>query len=154
MLGGRVSKQRLFPESGPQGRRRCHNVVTSRCEPGGSTGDAKIRSLLVRLHSGLLRDNAIRPMSDWGSMVRVVEGGSTANLSPKAGDEAPAKLAAMQQHHRQLVGCGGSCWSQRKKLVANSIRRHTTSSQKRPLGLLNNNDTLFIFAARRQSGPV
>jgi hypothetical protein len=47
------------------------------------------------------------------------------------------------------VGCGGSCWSQRKKLVANSIRRHTTSSQKRPLGLLNNNDTLFIFAARR-----
>jgi hypothetical protein len=83
-------------------------------------------------------------------MVRVVEGGSTANLSPKAGDEAPAKLAAMQQHHRQLVGCGGSCWSQRKKLVTNSIRQHTASSQKRPLGLLNNNDNLFIFAARRQ----
>jgi hypothetical protein len=85
-----------------------------------------------------------------GQVVRVVEGGSTANLSPKAGDEAPAKVAAMQQHHRQLVGCGGSCWSQRKKLVTNSIRQHTASSQKRPFGLLNNNDNLFIFAARRQ----
>lgn len=48
-----------------------------------------------------------------------------------------------------------SCWSQRKKLVTNSIRQHTASSQKRPLGLLNSNDILFIFAARRQQiGPT
>src|ERR1700722_5922159 len=66
----RVSKRRLLPESGVRERRRCHNVVTTRCEPGESTGDAKIRFLLVILRRELLRDNEMRPMSDWGSSGR------------------------------------------------------------------------------------
>jgi hypothetical protein len=43
---------------------------STRCEPGESTGDAKIRFLLVILRRELLRDNEMRPMSDWGSSGR------------------------------------------------------------------------------------
>jgi hypothetical protein len=45
------------------------DVVTTRCEPGESKGDAKIRFLLVILRRELLRDNEMRPMSDWGQVV-------------------------------------------------------------------------------------
>jgi hypothetical protein len=63
------SKQDLLSENRPTERGRCHAVVT-RSGFGESTGDAKIRFLLVRLRPELLRDNGIRPMSDWGSSGR------------------------------------------------------------------------------------
>jgi hypothetical protein len=64
------SKQDLLSENRPTERGRCHAVVTIRSGFGESTGDAKIRFLLVRLRPELLRDNGIRPMSDWGSSGR------------------------------------------------------------------------------------
>jgi hypothetical protein len=51
-------------------RRRCHNVVTSRCESGGSTGDSKRPFALVRKLRDALQDNENHPMSDWGSSGR------------------------------------------------------------------------------------
>jgi hypothetical protein len=64
------SKQDLLSENRPTERGRCHAVVTTRSGFGESTRDAKIRFLLVRRRPELLRDNGIRPMSDWGSSGR------------------------------------------------------------------------------------
>jgi len=47
---------------------RCRNIgASTRCEPGESTGAAKIQFLLVKRLRELLRNNEIRSMSDWGS---------------------------------------------------------------------------------------
>jgi hypothetical protein len=51
-------------------RRRCHNVVTTRCESGDSTGDSKRRFVLVSQLRDTLQNNEIQPMSDWGSSGR------------------------------------------------------------------------------------
>jgi hypothetical protein len=64
------SKSRGHHGASRTGGRRCHGVVTTRRGSGESTGNVEIRILLVTLHLELLRDNKIRPMSDWGSSGR------------------------------------------------------------------------------------
>jgi hypothetical protein len=54
------------------GRRRCHNVVTTRCEFGELTGDGLRRFPLVRQVRESLRDNQIQALPDWGSNGRIV----------------------------------------------------------------------------------
>ena len=65
--------------------------IARRCEPGESTGDAKIRFLLVRLHRELLRDKQIRPMSDWGPSGRRFK-----SCQPDAGQSVIAGLQKPQ----------------------------------------------------------
>jgi hypothetical protein len=55
-----------FSGGGLHEQRRCHDVVT-RCAPRGSTGDSLRRCWLFKWILDLLRDKAIRSMSDWGS---------------------------------------------------------------------------------------
>jgi len=64
---GGISKRCRSFES-PRARRwRCHKLVTSRRELRESTGDGLRRFQQVGLLPDSLRDNEIRPESDWGS---------------------------------------------------------------------------------------
>ena len=67
---GSLSKQPWISRRPTARQRRCHRVVTSKCEFGELAGDGLRRFLLVRLTRESLRDSEIRTLSDWGSSGR------------------------------------------------------------------------------------
>ena len=65
-----LSKQHGRPDTRWLRRRRCHNLVTTRCEFRELTRDGLRRFSLVRPIRDSLQDNRIQPLSDWVSTGR------------------------------------------------------------------------------------